>query len=672
MRGPTTLLLGLCLALSFLPSALAGPQPGLHCDASEGVHGRVFAEPEESTDFIGFDEALCGLAKLEERYEDRVAYFEVARSVGWTNTLTMEKDQFPVVAVEVTDESVSEKKGSLVFITSVHGNEKGAREAMLRVIEDLAHGDLGIAGDVASVAGKDVDAVLSELRFVFVFPNPDGWVHEEPEYRLNDACYVSVTCGAASEPGEIGVETQWFVRVNGNGTDLNRQYPTTGVPHPTIPPLSEPEGKGTVTYLKSLPEPVIAGADLHGMLNADNLVFLLQKDTQRTVLEFFQDEAVAQLSDARIDADETASGWEATGGETTIWGPTIDLLGYSAPGTGGAFIVQDAGLDAAGFTVEMAYSHITFDNHYQGPGQVMNVLQVAALRQLVAGFVEYAYNAPGAVAFEGESVIGVVPHPTVVPAGRHDGTDADPNALFAEMAEAGADVRMLSSLEPASLEGLTHVVLLDDADAAKLAVLEPWVEAGGTLLLTDQAAALAVDLGLATGVRAQKDFTGRVHQDHDHALTAGLPIPLRTLVDGNPLGYDAGTVPIACLEGFSGTTAGARAVESEGPPVPGVSEPVTCTVVGEAPLGEGTVRVVGALFPAPRSPGPNGVDGYALTPNGARVLFNALDLTPSTTTAIDPGEGSSPTEGASDDIPFVPALVALAILAVAALVGRRG
>ncbi|MGQ0535827.1 MAG: M14 family zinc carboxypeptidase [Methanobacteriota archaeon] len=684
MLRPAVLVLLLLGTLVASPSS-AGPSPGLNCERGELTLGRVFPEPEHTNDFISFDEARCGLALLDERHPDLLEVKEIAESVGWNNLLSQSRDRFPVLAVELTDESVAEKRGAVVFITSIHGNEKGAREGILRAVEDILIAD-GVGPRIEGTTGRPVADVLRELRLVFVFPNPDGWTHEELPYRHNDACYVSATCGAASDPGEIGVETQWYVRVNGNGTDLNRQYPTTGALFDGPPPMTEPEILGVVSYLKALPEPVLAGVDLHGMLNTPELNYLLLKDTQRTLLEVLQDEAVAKYAADEIVADETLAPWDATGGPRVVWGATIDLLGYSAPGTGGAYVVQDTGLDAAGYTVEMAYSHITFDNHYQGPGQAMNILHVASIRDIVVGFVTYGARAPAGARVAGESVVGYLPHPGAVPGGRYDGSDADPNAIFAEIRNAGGDVRGLSALTPAGLGGLTHFVLADhdretllrlqsaDAPGASLAdpigaILRPWVEAGGVLVLTDRSTAVAVDLGVAESEETVPDFSGRAHRTSGHALVAGTNPPVATFVDGNPLGFEAGTVPVHCLSGFTGDAVAVRALSQARLPVMAEDAP-TCVVVGEAPLGQGTVRILGAMLPSPHPGSPYGVDGYAVTPNGARVLLNALDLALSEGV---PEAGRSEEGAAAGDetgVPGVP-MVALVLGALVVACLRR-
>jgi len=105
--------------------------------------------------------------------------------------------------------------------------------------------------------------------------------------------------------------------------------------------------------------------------------------------------------------------------------------------------------------------------------------------------------------------------------------------------------------------------------------------------------------------------------------------------------------------------------------VPLVMQPAPstpCTVVGEATLGSGKVRVVGSAFPDPQPMDLFGVDGYALTPNGARLLLNALDLTP---VVAEPGAETD--AGLTEDTSGTPVRWALLVMAlgVATIVARR-
>ncbi len=622
--------LAVAMTTLLLPGpATAGPTDALDaakpqapaCDLGETTHDRVFPEPQESVDFISFGDAICGLEMLEDRHEDLISVHRVGDSHGWENRVSGSYDTFPILAVEVTDHTLpmDEKEGNLVFINSVHGNEKGPREGSLRVIEDLVTGQ-GLAEEVEQQLDTTAADALEQIRLVFTFPNPDGWVHEHAEYRANDACYVSATCmTGATDAGDPGLETQNFVRTNGNGTDLNRQYPTVGTPHPGWPPLNEPEIHAQHEYLQSLEGDTLAGTDLHGMLNAENLTYIMLKDTQRDLLDVPRDEALASTAASYIADNEALDPWRETMGPAVVWGNTYDLLGYSSPGTGGSYIVQETGLDAPGFTVELAFNHITFDNYYPGPGQVMNILHVEVMRSLVLGFIDYALDPPTQAHTTGSSTVGVLDHPGLLEDARPHGEHADPNHVFDEILpdrheHLGPSIQ---DADPALLEDLTHLVAPNiDPDELDHDTLASWVEEGGTLVLTDQAIGWLASTQKAQTASTHEDVTGFVQRtDTDHALMANTNEPVGTLVDGNALNYDIGSVPIHCLEGFDGGSVAERVNEDRTP----------CTVVGETTLGEGTIRVIGTALPAPQAGAPNGVNGHALSPNGYHVLANALD-----------------------------------------------
>ncbi|HEX2022341.1 MAG TPA: M14 family zinc carboxypeptidase, partial [Candidatus Thermoplasmatota archaeon] len=259
MRQLHLALLAALLAPAALPLAQALPTPGLFCEPTDAAMGRVFPEAMQTNDFVSYQEAICGLDALAQRFPERVLPRDVVtQSVGW-ESLTGGHDTFDVFVVRVSDyaSNVSDAdKIRIVFQLSIHGNEKGGREGGLRVIEDLARG-IGVAAEHPEMVDH-----LSFMELLFVFPNPDGWTHEEVEYRQNDACYLSAT----NQCGETGVETQSFVRVNGHGKDVNRQWPTIGWVREAYTPMSEPEAQGLVAYLKAVPN-VRYASDIHGMLN---------------------------------------------------------------------------------------------------------------------------------------------------------------------------------------------------------------------------------------------------------------------------------------------------------------------------------------------------------------------------------------------------------------------
>lgn len=639
--GSLAVALMMILLLGSMPFAAPTAQAAPFCDQGEAVHGRLFPDPEVVTDFIQFTDGECGLMTLQDRYPDLIEVKKIGESVGWQNLFTQSHDRLPVYAVELTDQSVEEKRGSLVFIVSVHGNEKGAREGLLRAIEDLLIED-GMYDRVSEATGVSVSEVLKELRLVFVFVNPDGWAHAMPEYRFT------------------GTAATGFIRQNANGTDLNRQYPTIGNPWPT-PPMVEPEVRAAVEYYESLPEPVIAGVDLHGMLVEDHLAFLMLKENQRDPMRVIQDETLSIATAGMMQQNDIYDQWRTAIGPEAIWGNTFDLLGYASPQTGGGYIVQETGLNAPGFTVELSLNHMAFDE-YPGPGMYMNRLHVDAHKDILLGFLEYAYNVPEQLGIVGESHVGVLPHPGVREGARFNGEDADPIAAFDALAPYLVSATVERTNQNASWDAYTHLVVPHEAEV-DLEKIKAWVEAGGTLVLTDGALQYAVDLGVANNLHSGTGVTGGVHSTNvGHALLAGTYDPVESFVEANTLGYQSGSVPTHCVSGFQGSSAGTRNVGGQ----------EGCVVAGEATLGDGKARIMGAALPPPTEPrGDYGVDGYALTPNGYRVLLNMVDLSFDPDTAppeADP-EGDAPEPASVPAVGIV--LVAFTLATVLGILRRK-
>jgi zinc carboxypeptidase len=423
MRFLPVALLALALAA---PPALALPTPGVNCQLSDAATGRLFPEPMETNDFISFEEARCGLDALLQEAPDWLKLDVVGQSAGWDSIMGGHQT-FDVFVVRVSNYAgplPDAQKVRLVFQLSIHGNEKGGREGGLRVIEDFVR-DVGLAQEFPELREQ-----LDWMELLFVFPNPDGWMHEELPYRANDACYFSVTCPALTQPGQPGVESQNFVRVNGHGVDVNRQWPTTGWSAPYHNAMHETEATTLVDYLMKEANLKYA-SDIHGMLNpADgtgaqnciggtppevggfdatcfgnaltgsrgHFVLTMLPAGRQDPREMTTNTALAQLVKERLNGDPYFAGWNAApnslqgawGGEFDSWGTVWDTIGYTDSGFASDFYAQDTGLNVPGVDFEMSYNHVTVDDYYPGPGQVFNDYHVRAVRDIVRAFMNQA------------------------------------------------------------------------------------------------------------------------------------------------------------------------------------------------------------------------------------------------------------------------------------------
>lgn len=593
--------IALVVLLLVAPLASALPTPGFNGAASDAVVGRVFPEALQTNDFISYAEARAGLDILLEENPDLLELKELGPSLGWVNPATGEREPHAIFAVEVTDEKSevpAENKRTLVFFLSIHGNEKGAREGGLRVIEDFARGT-GLVSEEPELA-----EMLSYQKLVFIFANADGWTHEEVQYRVDP-------------------RPDHFTRENANNTDLNRQFPTVGYLFEEYTPLSEPEPQVMAAYTKSLTN-VVAGADMHGMLQNTNLVRMLLKDGQKTQQALFENQRLAELYKERLNNNPHYDVWaqapDQAGtccGEVAQWAATFDAIGYSASGTAGAWIVQQQGLDAPGYTVEFAYNHLTFDNYYPGPGAVFNDYHVEATRDIVSVFMNFAAQVVNlSVETHGQRT-AVLSNPFVATNADDDRAkyagwfvenplddafdiannafEAAPHSYWADLQQyvrVGDAPGILDAYDsPAQLStrlgGYDNIVVPGSAasrilaDAAALSELKAWVNGGGHLVLTDGALQLVPALGLEVEAGNKSAYSGYMDiVDRGHAYTSNLQGFPRQTYDPNPLGFAPGTSPVwfvdrAQWEAAGGVTIGGVGKEGTGEAV--VEDPAACS-----------------------------------------------------------------------------------------------
>ena len=726
--------LPLLAALLFLAAPVAGalPTPGLNGALTQQALGRVFPEALQTNDYVSYDEAVAGLTLLDSQAPDYVELVPLGESTGWVNPQTGQREPTTMYAVEVTNEASPTPKKTLVFFLSIHGNEKGGREGGLRVIEDFAM-DRGLSKEE-----PDLRPMLDWLKLVFIFANNDGWTHEEAKYKAGDA-----------------TSSDQFTRENANRLDLNRQFPTTGYMDPDYTPLSESESRAMLNYTRSLTD-VVAGADVHGMLQNTNLVRLLLKDGEKTQQALYENEVLAELYKERLNANPHYQGWEALldapgvcCGQVAEWAATFDAIGYSASGTAGAWIVQQHALNAPGYTVEYAYNHMLMDAYYPGAGALLNDYHVEAVRDNVAAFMRFA-AAPEDVRVEAAGQVVVLRTPALATSedddasaysGHFVASDADdaydvlhkpyrvtPNAYFEQLGVA----ELTDDPRP---RGDAFVVTGQAASrATDPAALRAFVEAGGNLVLTDDALVLLEGMGLVPGgsVAVKEAYSGYTDLvDRAHPLVEGLKGFPRQTYDPNPLGFAPGTSPVwfvdrEAWEAAGGETVGAVAKDGTGEPV--VDKPADCdspmpriplyrqradhdhfgeaalqlpldapvhvSTVGQAAafergadcrdldatnlgvlkVGAGTVHVFGAILPLASEAAnhPYGLDDHAVAIAGNHVLLRMMGMR----LAAEPRGAADPVDAANVEdparVPLAgPALVLIAALGVATRLRRR-
>ena len=355
--------------------------------------GRVCA-----ADFLQFSELESGLAFLEESFPRFIKVYKLHEdfncqgkpvnnpdegckefmSAGLPQTLPdgqgtgFARDKSPLYMVRITDESVPMKgKKHFVFPLSIHGIERAGAEGGTRAAEDLAtwgaceakvapdYVDCEHPDNVAphplleATPKKSIKAgqALKKSAVFMIYPNPDGW-----------------------RRGERTEGTQFFMRYNGNGVDLNRDWPEQGYTFRPYTPWSEPESRGFGRVLQGVgPKDKkgnpkwTGGIDLHGQLVDRAFSFTLIGGSQRP---FDKNQRVMQTvkgawkdAEGRLAYSPLIKPNDASPDDPRVYGVqygTIwDTIAYTVTGALGNWIDSPIGLNADGIDNEMSLSHLS-------------------------------------------------------------------------------------------------------------------------------------------------------------------------------------------------------------------------------------------------------------------------------------------------------------------------
>ncbi len=411
----------------------AYPQPEYAQPDAAGHSNTGFA-----TDYIGYFEFQQGLAYLEEQYPDYIEVHVVADSYGLCNTpenlgliddpagieCPTPLERHPIYMVEITNENSPvplEERQAMLFMLSIHGNEKGGREGGFRVMEDLLKG-IGFASETVQDGAGMPTALprptgdgnveiyhdfLDFQRLFLLFPNTDGWVHDEAQY-VSNPCHNYFPTG--------------FCRTNGNGRDLNRQAPTLGWQSQggDRNVVGEPESIGYYNWMLEQEIDWTYAIDIHGMLNHQNFGAIMMPAGSMTPLEMEKSLSLAETLKERLNNDPHFDEWltlmaagetvdsavlcqvtDCANGGFSVWETAevgssqfaeyytvIDAIGYTDSGFNGDFFAQDTGLNAPGYDIELAYNHITLDSQYEGPGALWNDYHVKMVREITKSFMD--------------------------------------------------------------------------------------------------------------------------------------------------------------------------------------------------------------------------------------------------------------------------------------------
>jgi len=612
-------LLPLVLVLLALPASEASATP-VKCAGNEITpDGRIFPEPRVSTQFLRFDEFRCGVDLLQRLYPSLLEVKTVGTSAAG----------HPLIDVRMTDETVPPPKGrrakeKLLVVSSIHGDEVGGREGAVRVLEDMAD---------PSLLGREpwVQQVLDQYVIHFVFPNPDGWVK-----------------GDVVGTPKAGMQA---IRGNDHGTDLNRQFPVKGWISTANRTLAEPEGRDLMDTIFQQ-DGWYLGTDNHGQLNdtyaAAGLQIVGQFDYQKSeTLARFADgitesmkeyDVLGSLEDLRAATGEDLGAYH--------WGTLYDMLGYSASGSMIDYYNTADGLNGTGFATELTVGREV--NWLTYPPQ-LNQVWVDSIRAINYTMFKQAIDRRR-FTFPVGSRAAYVFDPKVI---RHDDANGSGYArkagetipqrpysvtrmrFFSDLngdADRALDaVRVSKAMRGSRLDRYESLVLAGDAmpepgdEERWYERLREWVEDGGNLIVTDGAVKGLAEMGLLddSAITMEKHYVGFVDfTDRDDPLTEGLRGVASQTYDTVPIGYQFGSASQNSAPNWKVTTAAWQAAGGRTLGTNGSGK----TIYGELPVGDGTVRFLGALLPDPTEAyyHPYGLQSYAVTYTGYTLLQNML------------------------------------------------
>lgn len=598
-------------------AAPAGPRaavaPPLTCEAGvPSPDGRVFSEPAVAPGWLRLVDFECGIAELEEQFPDRV-------QVTTTGTSA---EGHPVYDVLLTDETVTTPKKKLLVVSSIHGDEIGAREGAARAMEDML--------DERFLADEPwVEQVLDRYVIHFLFPNPDGWVEGDVA-------------------GSEGAGLSW-TRGNSGERDLNRNFPVQGWIDAANGTLQEPESQGITKNLLQGKDWYL-GTDNHGQLHdtyaAAGLQIVGQFDYQKSeTLARFADGITESMAEYPVLQQMHAVG-TATNGDVGPyhWGTLYDMLGYSASGSLIDYYNTASTTDGYGFATELTLGK-TVAGNTAAWDPVRAQVWVDSIRAINFEMFRQAVDVKR-FTFPVGTRTAYVFDPEVVTSKDGEGYEREEGEDLPQQPYSVSRMRFFTDLNKYASQRLTAVrvpevlkgkrklgdfqtvVLADDAMPEKgsrsawVKALEDFVSRGGNLVVTDAAAPVLAELGLVGegDVEMTEKYVGYVDfGDRGLKLNAGLRGVASQTYDTVPIGYQFGqvtapnwTVAQEAWEAGGGVTAGTN---GEGR-----------TVYGEKKLGKGTVRFLGALLPQPTEEHyhPYGLQSYAVTYTGYTLLQNML------------------------------------------------
>ncbi len=603
---------------SLLGVARASP---VGCAGTATPDGKVFPEPLLSLTYVSFAEFECGMAELAAAFPERIEITSLGDSEGG----------HPIYDILMTNRSVGTEKEHLFVMSSIHGNEFGAREGAVRMIEEMA--DPELRGSEQFI----VD-LLEQFVIHFVFSNPDGWTNGEPHTNEGQGFQ--------------------YTRQNTTSFDLNRNFPVKGWFAYDQLEYFQNEGQAVAELMRKHAGSWNLGTDNHGQLADGYLAAGLQIVGE---FNYQKSETLARFADgisaAMGEYLSTTLFYEVEqlAGEFAgayHWGTLYDILGYSASGSGIDYFNTLGEVHGTGFATELSYANQQGANQftYLAP---LNQLWTDSIRAINYTMFQQALE-PVDFVFELGGDVAYLFDPKRI---RHDDANGVGNALgdpgrhgqapydvsrmqfFVDLAQEAdrpvSPVRIGDLIaSTTNLNDYDSLVIANEAipetiadRATWLNLLKTWVMQGGNLLLTDAALQVLPDLvaGIAAAdIQLTRAYVGSVESfsDRAHPLNAGLRGVASQTFDTVPIGMSFGGAADNVAPNWEVNTAAWEAVGgySAG------THTLTHTIHGELRLGAGRIGILGALLPDPVEDfyHPFGLQNYAVTYTGYTLLQNHL------------------------------------------------
>lgn len=636
-------------------------------------------------DPAGFIEYQHGIEYLAEKYPRWVSVFTLSEHFSNIRAVSAgpdkvrsydEKDKdrgdgWEIFVIKITDHKIpDEGKESLFFSLAVHGNERGGLEGGLRTAEDLAiaaeNGGTIVDGydNYETTTGRDpefheyeVKDVLKKQVVYLASFNPDGWAVGDTHNRPYPLPYA---------------------RGNSMGTDLNRQMPTVGRINPARNPLQESEMRFSTKLMRQIAREsgglMAFGGDVHGELTSNAYVDIMYPAGEFDSIKHRRLMSIAERTKSAIDETlyegivdqiENQTGGNSGEGPNGVvptkpaaWATVWDTLGYTDTGFIGDYLATD--LAVTGLDYEIFLNHTVPDKNWN---VYLQENHINATRQMIKTAMAYVmiqgkeFNKRN---FKLNTVgrAGYVWSPRVVtdrdkdgpgtwPGPQKNGVGADGKKIeqasyrvsnlrwFTDTndfmkkpfrritsGEVSRGARRFKSLDTIVLPDYPKMPPGGGNRARYFKKLKRWVKGGGNLVLTDRSLHALTDMKVLSGASVQDVLVYQPYtdiEDFDHPMVRGLRPNARQLVETGPLGYCIGSQcsPMTVVTEDPFVAAGGRVIGTTG------NGRVS---VGELPLGDGLIRIVGGALPTPSEKEDHryGLRNYALTYTGLYILENSI------------------------------------------------